>query len=71
MSDPSTGRPAPFGIDFDGTGIKGAPVDLEAGDIAADRVRIRTPPDSTPERVAEVFVESCSATSPTAPDPSG
>lgn len=46
-----------FGIDFGGTGIKGAPVDLGAGDFAAERVRIRTPEESTPEAVAAVFVE--------------
>jgi polyphosphate glucokinase len=47
----------PFGIDFGGSGIKGAPVDLTAGDFAADRVKIKTPSPSTPEAVAEVFVE--------------
>jgi polyphosphate glucokinase len=47
----------PFGIDFGGSGIKGAPVDLEAGDFAADRVRIDTPKPSTPEAVARVFAE--------------
>jgi polyphosphate glucokinase len=47
----------PFGIDFGGTGIKGAPIDLEAGGFAAERVRIRTPERSTPEAVAEVFNE--------------
>jgi hypothetical protein len=47
----------PFGIDFGGTGIKGAPVDLASGDFAAERVRIRTPQPSTPDAVAEVFVE--------------
>jgi len=47
----------PFGIDFGGTGIKGAPVDLAAGDFAAERVRIKTPEESTPEAIAEVFVE--------------
>ncbi|WP_395690407.1 polyphosphate--glucose phosphotransferase [Nocardioides sp.] len=47
----------PFGIDFGGTGIKGAPVDLDAGEFAAERVRIRTPEKSTPTNVAEVFVE--------------
>lgn len=47
----------PFGIDFGGTGIKGAPVDLDAGEFAAERVRIKTPAPSTPQRVAEVFVE--------------
>ncbi len=47
----------PFGIDFGGSGIKGAPVDLETGDFAADRVKITTPQPSTPEAVADVFVE--------------
>lgn len=47
----------PFGIDFGGTGIKGAPVDLATGDFAAERVRIPTPRPSTPEAVAEVFAE--------------
>jgi polyphosphate glucokinase len=47
----------PFGIDFGGTGIKGAPVDLETGDFAAERVRIRTPEESTPHNVLEVFVD--------------
>src|SRR4051812_13680159 len=47
----------PFGIDFGGTGIKGAPVDLDEGEFAAERERIRTPSPSTPEAVAEVFVD--------------
>jgi polyphosphate glucokinase len=47
----------PFGIDFGGSGIKGAPVDVEQGDFADDKVRIPTPQPSTPEAVAEVFVE--------------
>jgi polyphosphate glucokinase len=51
----------PFGIDFGGTGIKGAPVDLDTGDFAAERVRIKTPTPSTPERVAEVFVDLLAA----------
>lgn len=51
----------PFGIDFGGTGIKGAPVDLATGEFAAERVRIKTPQPSTPDRVAEVFVELLAA----------
>ena len=47
----------PFGIDFGGTGIKGAPVDLETGEFAAERVRIRTPEKSTPHNVAEIFAD--------------
>jgi polyphosphate glucokinase len=46
-----------FGIDFGGSGIKGAPVDLERGDFAAERVRIDTPQPATPQAVAEVFRE--------------
>ncbi|WP_017933460.1 polyphosphate--glucose phosphotransferase [Nocardioides sp. Iso805N] len=50
-----------FGIDFGGTGIKGAPVDLVKGDFSAERVRIKTPSKSTPKNVAEVFVELLAA----------
>lgn len=44
----------PLGIDIGGSGIKGAPVDLEAGDFATDRLKIATPKKSTPKKVAEV-----------------
>jgi polyphosphate glucokinase len=44
----------PFGIDFGGSGIKGAPVDLGTGEFAGERVRIETPQRATPERVADV-----------------
>ena len=47
----------PFGIDFGGSGIKGAPVDLDKGEFAEERVRIDTPQPSTPDAVAEVFAE--------------
>lgn len=57
----TSNRDVPFGIDFGGTGIKGAPVDLGSGDFAAERVRFKTPSPSTPEQVAEVFVELLSA----------
>jgi polyphosphate glucokinase len=53
----ATGSGLPFGIDFGGSGIKGAPVDLEKGEFAAERVRIDTPTPSTPAAVAQVFVE--------------
>ncbi len=43
-----------LGIDIGGSGIKGALVDLEAGDFATERVRIPTPEKSTPANVAEV-----------------
>jgi polyphosphate glucokinase len=41
-----------FGIDIGGSGIKGAPVDLEKGALAADRLKIETPQPSTPDAVA-------------------
>jgi polyphosphate glucokinase len=47
----------PIGIDFGGSGIKAAPVDLSLGDFAADRRRIDTPQPSTPDAVAEVMAE--------------
>lgn len=46
-----------FGIDIGGSGIKGAPVDLSTGELAADRVRIPTPQPSTPEAVADTVAE--------------
>ena len=46
-----------LGIDIGGSGIKGALVDLEAGDFATDRVRIPTPETSTPANVADVVGE--------------
>src|SRR3954468_3670133 len=55
MSTQGSGHP--FGIDFGGSGIKGAPVDLAKGDFAAERVRIDTPTPSTPTAVAKVFAE--------------
>ena len=48
-----TDRPV-LGIDIGGTGIKGAPVDLNTGEFTADRLRIETPTKSTPKNVAAV-----------------
>jgi polyphosphate glucokinase len=42
-----------FGIDIGGTGIKGAAVDLDRGELAVERVRELTPSPATPDRVAE------------------
>lgn len=47
----------PIGIDFGGSGIKAAPVDLATGEFAAERQRIPTPAKSTPEAVADVMAE--------------
>ena len=42
-----------LGIDIGGSGIKGAPVDVERGVLAAKRHRIPTPQPSTPDAVAD------------------
>ena len=47
----------PFGIDFGGSGIKGAPVDLDSGEFAAERTRIETPSGGKPRDVADVVAE--------------
>lgn len=41
-------------MDIGGSGIKGCPVDLDRGELAAERVRIDTPQPSLPEAVCEV-----------------
>ena len=46
-----------LGIDIGGTGIKGAPVDLEKGTFTEDRLRIPTPPGGSPGDVAQVVGE--------------
>jgi len=43
-----------LGIDIGGSGIKGAPVNTETGQLLADRLRIKTPPQGEPEPVAEI-----------------
>jgi polyphosphate glucokinase len=46
-----------LGIDIGGSGIKGAPVDVETGALMADRFKILTPEPATPEAVAHVVGE--------------
>ncbi len=46
-----------FGLDVGGSGIKGAPVDLETGELTAERVRIKTPRPATPEAIVDTAVE--------------
>ena len=43
-----------LGIDIGGTGIKGAPVDVETGQLVAERFRIETPQPALPNAVADV-----------------
>jgi polyphosphate glucokinase len=46
-----------LGIDVGGTGIKGAPVDVETGTLCCERVRRPTPDPSTPDAVADVVLD--------------
>jgi len=51
------GQKIALGIDVGGSGIKGAPVDLNTGEMIADRVRIPTPQPSTPDAVIKVIAD--------------
>jgi polyphosphate glucokinase len=46
-----------FGIDVGGSGIKGAPVDTESGELLEERIRIKTPQPATPEAIVGTAVE--------------
>ncbi|MFE9169472.1 polyphosphate--glucose phosphotransferase [Streptomyces kebangsaanensis] len=42
-----------FGVDIGGSGIKGAPVDLDEGDLVQERHKVLTPQPATPDGVAD------------------
>jgi polyphosphate glucokinase len=46
-----------LGIDIGGSGIKGAPVDIEKGELVKPRHKIATPQPSTPQAMADVVAE--------------
>ena len=46
-----------LGIDIGGSGIKGAPVDLEKGELTEERLRIPTPQPATPAAIATTVAE--------------
>ena len=46
-----------LGIDVGGSGIKGAPVDVDRGELAAERHRVPTPQPSTPDAMVAVIAE--------------
>lgn len=46
-----------MGVDIGGSGIKGAPVDLERGELAQERHKVLTPHPATPEGVAACVAE--------------
>jgi len=55
------------GVDVGGSGIKGALVETETGELVAERLRIETPQPATPAAVAEVVaqvVSGCGGTGP-------
>ena len=53
-----------LGIDIGGTGIKGAPVDVETGQLVGERFRIETPQPSVPNAVADVVEQIAAHFSP-------
>ncbi len=46
-----------LGIDVGGSGVKGAVVDTDTGELLSERIRIATPKPSTPEKIAGVVQE--------------
>ncbi|AHW60879.1 polyphosphate glucokinase [Draconibacterium orientale] len=46
-----------LGIDFGGSGIKGAIVETKTGELVTERHRIETPQPATPDAVAEVMAQ--------------
>jgi polyphosphate glucokinase len=57
LPPPRAFTPTVIGVDIGGTGIKGAPVDIEQGSFAQDRIRIETPHPATPDAVAAVVAD--------------
>jgi polyphosphate glucokinase len=49
-----------LGIDIGGSGIKGAPVNVKKGVLAAERYRISTPQPSTPDAIGDTVAEIAS-----------
>jgi polyphosphate glucokinase len=46
-----------LGIDIGGSGIKGAPVDVDGGSLTDERYRLETPRPATPDAVVSVLAE--------------
>lgn len=67
MADQAADAHVGVGVDIGGSGIKGAPVDLDTGAFTADRVKIRTPQPSTPQAVARVVAQIASSVGGGAP----
>ena len=50
-----------LGIDVGGSGIKGASVNTETGQLTAKRIRIKTPKEAEPQPVADVVAQIAQA----------
>ncbi len=46
-----------LGIDIGGSALKGAPVDVQQGELVTERIRIEMPKQSTPEAVGDCVAE--------------
>jgi polyphosphate glucokinase len=46
-----------LGVDIGGTGIKGAVVDIDTGDLVSDRIKLPTPHGGEPEDILKVVIE--------------
>lgn len=46
-----------LGIDIGGSGIKGAPVDTDSGQMLAEKVRMRTPPSAKPGPMIDILAK--------------
>jgi polyphosphate glucokinase len=57
-----------IGIDIGGTGIKGALVDLETGELLSDRIKLSTPEGGKPDGIVEVTKEIVDQLAAQAPD---
>jgi polyphosphate glucokinase len=57
MAVPTAKATRALGIDIGGTGIKGAVVDLDSGQLVTERHRVPTPVPSTPHNVSAVIHE--------------
>jgi polyphosphate glucokinase len=55
-----------IGIDIGGTGIKGAVVDVETGELVSERVKVATPEGGRPDDIVAAVVEMIRGFGPTA-----
>jgi len=46
-----------LGVDIGGTGIKGAVVDIDTGDLVSERIKLPTPQGGEPDDIVKVVVE--------------